>query len=540
MLACVCSVEIMVCLGDDDQSDIVEDEGGLVYFPAEVSSGSVFGDISCASGDSSATRSSVGEHHYFLHAPSIHVNNYIDVQASMQELEAWFVSREQHEATDDGEEKGNGGDEKDNDGEDKNKRLVALRAFAHNVSSNHTVHFGFAKPPEFPFTIRFDPKKCILAMSWANILCIDIDEKDGMSKHQAAQWLSSQADRRKLKFRLYETDHGIHAYCTSRRFFFKDREAWSLMADLECDEYYIAFCAVNGFSVRLSPKTFPSAMEEVDRRHAIPKAQFDSQFVKRPWTPQPVVGKGKENLALVAVVDMTGRLSEFIRCMPSLYERVNSNLEVQVLLRAVTHQAVELFREAQLRFPKDFQEWLQEETTYNVPYINCVTEWTECRSGSMQTKHPLDGRLITVYQRKGMWYHVYKKEYSAPFCSKADAQQDVRIKYGGFQPPNVQSKVPAMTTTGLSTTAGTSSSIGGDKPVKQWRPSEVSRWVSLLFGESAYATKYSEKFAELAIDGDMLLNSLTDEDLENDLGITLRLHRDKILRKRRELLAELA
>ena len=56
----------------------------------------------------------------------------------------------------------------------------------------------------------------MISISFANLLCIDIDEKDGCDKKTAAEVVEKYAESHGLTFRLLETDRGMHAYCTSR------------------------------------------------------------------------------------------------------------------------------------------------------------------------------------------------------------------------------------------------------------------------------------------------------------------------------------
>lgn len=148
------------------------------------------------------------------------------------------------------------------------------------------------------------------------------------------------------------------------------------------------------------------------------KPDFDSQFVKKPWLNNPVVGHGQENPALVAMVDLTHQLSDFIRAMPDLHGRANSNLlEVDNLLRAATNEAVRLYESVKSRCPKDMVVWLHEAGTWDVPYINNVAEWTPSKTNPQNemTKHPKDGKRITVFESHelvGKWAYVHNDVYS--------------------------------------------------------------------------------------------------------------------------------
>ncbi|XP_012680673.2 NAD(+) hydrolase SARM1 [Clupea harengus] len=65
--------------------------------------------------------------------------------------------------------------------------------------------------------------------------------------------------------------------------------------------------------------------------------------------------------------------------------------------------------------------------------------------------------------------------------------------------------------------------------VPNWKSGEVQRWLQQIGFSS-----YSERFQELQVDGDLLLN-ITDEDLRNDLGMSSGLTRKRFLRDLRVL-----
>lgn len=67
------------------------------------------------------------------------------------------------------------------------------------------------------------------------------------------------------------------------------------------------------------------------------------------------------------------------------------------------------------------------------------------------------------------------------------------------------------------------------RTAEEWSVKEVGDWLSRL-----ELGQYRSRFEELCIDG-MLLFEITDIDLENDLGVKVRLHRFKILENIRKL-----
>jgi len=57
-----------------------------------------------------------------------------------------------------------------------------------------------------------------------------------------------------LKFSVYLTQNGVHAFLLSKRMDYKSDEAIQLMIDLGCDFFYIVYSYLRGFSVRLNKK----------------------------------------------------------------------------------------------------------------------------------------------------------------------------------------------------------------------------------------------------------------------------------------------
>lgn len=53
---------------------------------------------------------------------------------------------------------------------------------------------------------------------------------------------------------LYETRNGIHAFLVSEKCEYKTKESVELMMGLNCDFYYVIYCYLRGYSVRLNKK----------------------------------------------------------------------------------------------------------------------------------------------------------------------------------------------------------------------------------------------------------------------------------------------
>lgn len=136
----------------------------------------------------------------------------------------------------------------------KPKTLEAAMQWVKRTVTFHRDRVSWARPPDFPFVLRLDPMSSMLTFTCANRLTLDIDDVD---KRDAAKKMRRFARRNELTLRLFETDHGMHGYCTSKTFHWRDGEVQEIMSDLEdCDKLYIAFVAHRGFSWRVSPKLF--------------------------------------------------------------------------------------------------------------------------------------------------------------------------------------------------------------------------------------------------------------------------------------------
>lgn len=76
--------------------------------------------------------------------------------------------------------------------------LVRKMQTACSLSSFHKVLIGFATPQcpshRVPFIVMFDPRVSMFAVSYANLLCVDIDTKDGFSKSEAADLIRKVAE----------------------------------------------------------------------------------------------------------------------------------------------------------------------------------------------------------------------------------------------------------------------------------------------------------------------------------------------------------
>eukprot|EP00929_Paragymnodinium_shiwhaense_P108826 TRINITY_DN75173_c0_g1_i1.p1 TRINITY_DN75173_c0_g1~~TRINITY_DN75173_c0_g1_i1.p1 ORF type:complete len:402 (+),score=62.61 TRINITY_DN75173_c0_g1_i1:138-1343(+) len=292
----------------------------------------------------------------------------------------------------------------------ESQTMEATMQWVRRMISFHRDRLTWVKPPDYPFVLRLDPMGTLLTLTCANIFTVDIDD---IEKPDAEKKIASFAKRHGMTFRLYETDHGMHGYCTSEAIHWTDPRVQELMEDLEgCDKLYTAFVKQRGFSWRLSPKLYSKLSRE--RRVPVPRQDFVQAFVKRPWKPNPKVGRAPELPELKKVVDLARELTEFVCAMPQLYERMNDALRLDAVIRSVAQEAARLFDKNR----SSLKKWLRLPGTYDVPYINDIREertWFPSRppkDRNLNARHPVDGRLITVYRiRRGRWSWCHRKGF---------------------------------------------------------------------------------------------------------------------------------
>eukprot|EP00928_Gymnodinium_smaydae_P020060 TRINITY_DN17746_c0_g1_i1.p1 TRINITY_DN17746_c0_g1~~TRINITY_DN17746_c0_g1_i1.p1 ORF type:complete len:407 (+),score=40.03 TRINITY_DN17746_c0_g1_i1:98-1318(+) len=305
--------------------------------------------------------------------------------------------------------------------------LQATMQFVRRSITFHRDRTSWVRPPNFPFVLRLDSASTMITFSCANILTIDIDD---VEKSLAVDQIEDFAERHDLTFRLFETDHGMHAYCTSKPFHWKDPSVRELMSEIEsCDRLYIAFVAHRGFSWRISPKLFSKLGRE--KRVPLSKEEFSNSFVKRPWGSKARVGNAAEDPALWAVVKMAWHLSLFVQRLPALYERLNDLLRIDGVLQDAAQELVRMFAKRKHRLV----QWMSLEGTHDVPYFNDIAKrdaWfpsREPKQRNLNTRHPLDGRLITVYRiRRGLWSWCHRQSFfelvrGGEYKSRKDARE---------------------------------------------------------------------------------------------------------------------
>jgi len=298
-----------------------------------------------------------------------------------------------------------------------------------------------------PFLLTFDPRTRIFAISFANLLCIDIDEKDGCDKTTAAEVVERYAKSHGLTFRLLETDRGMHAYCTSRTFDPRESETWEMMRNLKCDLYYIAFSTFRGFSYRLSPKFFDSD-ETRELQVQKKKQDFDHEFVQREWSQKIVGPESGEDPALVSMVNLTLELTRYIKSIPNLWLQVSWNLCWDWLLRDICNFAKnEYMKLLEQPGPSTLalHLWMKSSNTMNLQYMNDLMDWQSCKNPQHLRAKTADGKTIVIYHHEatarhpeGGWYFVHAEKHRGPFESQRAAKNAVAETFRGQMPKNVE------------------------------------------------------------------------------------------------------
>ena len=93
-------------------------------------------------------------------------------------------------------------------------------------------------------------------IAFKNVMVLDYDLKS-YSETTKSELLNTIIDilsGTDYSFSVYETYGGYHAYCTSKRFDYRNNSTHSLMKQLGCDQFYIGFTKYVGFAVRLNRK----------------------------------------------------------------------------------------------------------------------------------------------------------------------------------------------------------------------------------------------------------------------------------------------
>lgn len=177
------------------------------------------------------------------------------------------------------------------------------------------------------YILAFDTDKKMFYMIFRNILTLDWDKKDGfddilkieeMLEMLVKNAKGSEYFENDLTFRIYETDNGFHAYCTSELFDMNSIQAKMILKGACNDIWYSVFSGLRGFSHRISPK-----LPQFKIKGVYP--DMKKQFVVRPANIK--VGDGKEIKLILAMLDHFIRVKDFVLTIDDYEEVVNDGVD---------------------------------------------------------------------------------------------------------------------------------------------------------------------------------------------------------------------
>jgi hypothetical protein len=214
------------------------------------------------------------------------------------------------------------------------------------------------------FIIGFDPVRRMGFIVFGDLYTADWDYSETLKKdnvvnlvHQFIRNVGRMEPRARfrpkpLAFRMFETDNGMHAFCTSSTFPYPAQETQRLGVSLCADSAYIAFVRLRGFSLRLTPKVTARNKEKGGPAYVLDPSVPRTQFVQRPYTAEPVIAApgATENAGLVTVVNYVYNLQRHILRLPGLYERMMLPEGVDpTLLRDIKRLALSLWSDVLFR-----------------------------------------------------------------------------------------------------------------------------------------------------------------------------------------------
>lgn len=196
--------------------------------------------------------------------------------------------------------------------------------------------------PNYKLTMAFDVDAKMLYFLLPDFLKIDWDFEEGMTTQTILDLMRQffqnvrKIDRKSifnsLTFRLFETQHGVHAFCTSHPLPYEDSRSLQLMMQLCCDPWYIAFSKFYGYSVRLTPKVTRKRQEpEEGTKRIYTQAQEGdtARVLLKPVLNENgetlVLGQGEENPAFVSLLDLIIDTQSFVLRVPDLVQKLKTD-----------------------------------------------------------------------------------------------------------------------------------------------------------------------------------------------------------------------
>ena len=198
----------------------------------------------------------------------------------------------------------------------------------------------------------------------------------------------------KLTFRMYKTDNGVHAFCTSHTFPHGTGTTMDTMIALCCDPDYIAFTHLRGFSLRMSPKVTTKAKLLVHTRYT--PVESAEQFIQEPLLNDKgstlVIGDGTENSALVSLVEFTYNVQKKVLKVENLHAKLTSIPSDKERMSTEHHAFLDHIREIVLRDYTEMEQKLEKPVAYCVNTKICKKldkESNKCSGDACDEPKPL-------------------------------------------------------------------------------------------------------------------------------------------------------
>lgn len=211
-------------------------------------------------------------------------------------------------------------------------KLYHLRTALRQSVDRNAIIYLLKPARDIKFFLGFDPVRRMGFLVFGDLFVADWDYTPSLQAPQVeglvrqflrnVEHMDPEARFRKtpLAFRMFETDNGMHGFCTSHTFPHNSLDTQRLAVSLCSDPAYIAFVRLRGFSARLTPKV----TTRVNNEYVLDPTIARTQFVQHPYNPAPIIkaNGAKESEALVQVVEFIYDLQRRVLALPGLYERL--------------------------------------------------------------------------------------------------------------------------------------------------------------------------------------------------------------------------
>lgn len=147
--------------------------------------------------------------------------------------------------------------------------------------------------------VAFGDRKNVWTLCTKNILMIDFDFKDNITRSQVIQIMTTYTDTmhkqgHDLLFEMFDTDRGVHAFLVNKPMLYNDPKTLQIMLDIDQDPYYIGFSKILGFCMRLSAKVDHHSDHHI-RQNIVNQEFISKRFIDIPYigygTPDPHIQK---------------------------------------------------------------------------------------------------------------------------------------------------------------------------------------------------------------------------------------------------------